>query len=108
MISSRRMCPSMFARHGGRRAGRRAQPDVRRVQLPHAVPGMNPTCVTVTDGYPRGLCTRTPASTTPTAATGHLLARGLQRRSCLPTCRTVADCRDGYQCQGITGRSERA
>jgi hypothetical protein len=27
---------------------------------------------------------------------------------CIPTCRTVADCRDGYQCQGITGRMDRA
>jgi hypothetical protein len=69
--------------------------------------GMNPTCVTVLDGYPRGLCTRTCVDDADCGDTGICWTVG-SNRVCLPTCRTVADCRDGYQCQGITGRTERA
>ncbi len=69
--------------------------------------GMNPTCVTVTDGYPRGLCTRTCVDDAD-CGEGGICWRVGSNDVCLPTCRTIADCRDGYQCQGITGRTERA
>lgn len=68
---------------------------------------MNPTCVTVADGHPGGLCTRTCVDDADCGDTGICWRVGAAD-VCIPTCRTVADCRDGYQCQGITGRTDRA
>ena len=64
------------------------------------------SCLTTTDGYPGGLCSRSCSSDADCdGGICYSLTAGMR---CIPSCTTPSECRDGYQCQGIVGRDDRA
>ncbi len=69
--------------------------------------GSGTICTTLSEGYPGGLCTRACMRDSDCGDTGICWPFGGGMR-CIPRCTTVSDCREGYQCQGITGRDDRA
>lgn len=70
--------------------------------------GSGTICTTGTEGYPGGMCTRSCTRDADCGTTGLCWAFAGGGSRCIPRCETVADCREGYQCLGISGREDRA
>jgi hypothetical protein len=70
--------------------------------------GTGTICTTIAEGYPGGMCTRSCTTDADCGTTGICWGFAGGGMRCIPTCDTVGDCREGYQCLGITGREDRA
>ena len=70
--------------------------------------GSGRVCSSIADGYPGGSCTKACTRDADCGAEGICWPFVGGGSRCIPRCDTVADCREGYQCLGISGREDRA
>ncbi len=70
--------------------------------------GSGTICTSIAEGYPGGMCTKSCTRDSDCGTTGLCWGFAGGGMRCIPRCETAPDCRDGYQCLGISGREDRA